>query len=185
MPDKMELGERIKQFRLDQSLTLKDVEKRAKVSATHVSEIERGMTSPTVGALEKIANALGTEPEYFLQRDPSPDVSVVRRGERRSLVDEAWGATLNRLCTGVRVSEISLLEITLKPGFDANRPADLHAEIFVHVRDGEIEITIDNVIYPLGAGDNLHFRGDINYTVRNILDKTARFIWVTLPPLGI
>jgi transcriptional regulator with XRE-family HTH domain len=72
MPTKQQLGERIKRFRLERNLTLKDVEVKAKVSATHVSEIERGMTSPTVGALTKIARALGTEPSYFLQNDPVP-----------------------------------------------------------------------------------------------------------------
>ena len=44
MPSKQELGERIKRFRLERNLTLKEVEVKAKVSATHVSEIERGMT---------------------------------------------------------------------------------------------------------------------------------------------
>ena len=54
METRNEIGSRIKQFRLAKGLTLKDIELRAKVSATHVSEIERGMTSPTVGALAKI-----------------------------------------------------------------------------------------------------------------------------------
>ena len=76
MPSKEELGERIKRFRLDRNLTLKEVELKAKVSATHVSEIERGMTSPTIGALTKIARAMGTEPSYFLESDPYPPVSL-------------------------------------------------------------------------------------------------------------
>ena len=39
MPSKQQLGERIKRFRLERNLTLKEVELKAKVSATHVSEI--------------------------------------------------------------------------------------------------------------------------------------------------
>ena len=83
MLEKSGLGERIKQFRLSRNLTLKEVEQKAKVSATHVSEIERGLTSPTVGSLTKIAHALGTEPGYFLQTGDYPGVSVVR-SDRRS-----------------------------------------------------------------------------------------------------
>ncbi len=37
----IELGRRIKQLRLAQALTLKDIESKVGVSATHVSEIER------------------------------------------------------------------------------------------------------------------------------------------------
>ena len=116
MPDKVQLGERIKAFRLSRNRTLKEVELAANVSATHVSEIERGMTSPTVGALTKIARALGTEPSYFLQDEAFPPVSVVRRDGRQVLEDSAWGARLARLCHGVSHSEMSLIEIELAPG---------------------------------------------------------------------
>ena len=43
---------------LAKGLTLKEIEAKVGVSATHVSEVERGKTSPTVGALSKIAAAL-------------------------------------------------------------------------------------------------------------------------------
>ena len=61
-----ELGRRIKQLRLAQALTLKDIESKGGVSATHVSEIERGKTSPTVGALAKIAEALEVNPSFLV-----------------------------------------------------------------------------------------------------------------------
>ena len=109
MPDKRQLGERIKRFRLDRNLTLKEVEVKAKVSATHVSEIERGMTSPTVGALAKIARALGTEPSYFLRSDAYPPVSVVRHADRRVLVYDDWGAKINSRFRASREQKIDFL----------------------------------------------------------------------------
>ncbi len=62
----LELGKRIKQLRLSQGFTLKDIESKVGVSATHVSEIERGKTSPTVGALAKIASALQVNPSFLV-----------------------------------------------------------------------------------------------------------------------
>ena len=56
-----ELGERLRRLRFARNLTLKEVEAKAHVSATHLSEIERGKTSPTVGALVRIARALGED----------------------------------------------------------------------------------------------------------------------------
>src|SRR5512137_986624 len=109
MLSKKELGQRIKRFRLERNLTLKEVEVKAKVSATHVSEIERGMTSPTVGALAKIARALGTEPSYFLQNDAHPAVSVVRKGKRRMMRYEEWGARFGCLSKGIGQSRMSFL----------------------------------------------------------------------------
>ena len=45
----LELGRRVKQLRLQKGMTLKEIESKVGVSATHVSEVERGKTSPTVG----------------------------------------------------------------------------------------------------------------------------------------
>ena len=41
-----ELGRRIRKCRLDSRMTLKAVEQASGLSATHLSEIERGRTSP-------------------------------------------------------------------------------------------------------------------------------------------
>jgi transcriptional regulator with XRE-family HTH domain len=186
MPDKLELGERLKRFRLGRNLTLKEVELKAKVSATHISEIERGMTSPTVGALTKIARALGTEPSYFLQQEDYPAVSVVRRSNRRILLDEAWGARLHRLCSGIRGSEMSFLEIELDPGRDGKVEPVMHAgEEFVCVLKGVFEIYLGLHRHLLKEGDSLHFRSIEPYTVRNIGDGRAVMLWATLPPFCI
>jgi transcriptional regulator with XRE-family HTH domain len=183
MPDQLELGERLKRFRLWRNLTLKEVELKAKVSATHISEIERGMTSPTVGALTKIARALGTEPSYFLQTDTTPPVSVVRRVNRRGLTDEGWGARLNRLCNGIRGSEMSFLEIVMEPGKDGKVEPIIHSgEEFVYVTKGVVEIYIGLDRHLLKEGDSLHFRLNEPHTIRNIGDGTARLLWSTLPP---
>src|SRR5262249_14769606 len=84
-----ELGERIKQLRLSQDLTFKQVGEKAKVSDTHLSEIERGKTSPTVGALVRIAHALGQEPAQLVDDEELPRVAFTRRSERRT-----WSAGL-------------------------------------------------------------------------------------------
>ena len=63
----VEVGRRIKQYRQKYNLTLKEIEARVNVSATHVSEIERGKTSPTIGALSRIAQAFALS---------SPTISV-------------------------------------------------------------------------------------------------------------
>jgi transcriptional regulator with XRE-family HTH domain len=183
MPDKLELGERLKRFRLGRNLTLKEVELKAKVSATHISEIERGMTSPTVGALTKIARALGTEPSYFLQSDESPMVSVVRRDERRVLQDSAWGARLNRLCTGVRGSEMSFLEIELDRGLSETvEPISHQGEEFMYILKGVVEVHIGGDRHLLKEGDSLHYRLNDPHTIRNIGDGTAKLMWATMPP---
>ena len=77
MDDRSELGKRVKKVRESMHLTLKNIEARAGISATHISEIERGKTSPTLGALIRISKALGKEPAYFVEENDLSDASVV------------------------------------------------------------------------------------------------------------
>jgi transcriptional regulator with XRE-family HTH domain len=92
------IGKRLKAARVDRGLTLKAVEAACGVSATHISEIERGAASPTVGALEKIARALGRRAGYFLEADEIGEFSLVTRDDR---VREtaASGGVVERLTT--------------------------------------------------------------------------------------
>lgn len=183
MPSKQELGERIKRFRLERNLTLKEVELKANVSATHVSEIERGMTSPTVGALAKIAKALGTEPSYFLQNNAYPNVSVVRSADRRVFTYDNWGARINRLNGGIRDSRISFLEVELKPGLTHTMEPLAHTgEEFIHILKGVVEINVGDNRYLLKEGDSVHFKSEEPHTIRNIGDGPALILWVVSPP---
>ena len=77
MISKEEIGRRIKKIREENHFTLKNVEAKAGISATHISEIERGKTSPTIGALIRIADALGKDPAYFIEKDELSDVSFI------------------------------------------------------------------------------------------------------------
>lgn len=187
MSIKKELGERIKRFRLDQNMTLKEVELRAEVSATHVSEIERGMTSPTVGALKKIARALGTQPSYFLSNNAYPRMSVSRRGKERVFEYPNWGARITQLSDGVREAQMSFLEVEL-PESGLNRTLDpmTHTgEALMHVLRGVVEIAVGDDRYLLKEGDSLHFHARLAHTIRNIGDGPARVLWVTSPPMHL
>jgi len=184
MPSKEELGARIKRYRLEKNYTLKDVEVKAGVSATHVSEIERGMTSPTVGALKKIARALGTEPAYFLEENAYPQISVVRKADRRHLVFSEWGAKIVRLSKGVRDGEISFLEVELEPGVaQPPEPVAHTGESLVTIMKGVVEVTVASSRHLLKEGDSLHFDASHPHTMRNIGDGPARVLWVTSPPM--
>jgi transcriptional regulator with XRE-family HTH domain len=183
MPSKQELGERIKRFRLERNLTLKEVELKAKVSATHVSEIERGMTSPTVGALAKIAGALGTDSSYFLQNNAYPSVSVVRKGERRVVTYEDWGARVNCLSNGTSRARMSFLEAELEPGLSQNiEPFSHTGEELIHILKGVVEIHIGSDRHLLKEGDSIHFKSEEPHTVKNIGDGQSRILWVASPP---
>jgi transcriptional regulator with XRE-family HTH domain len=177
-----ELGERIKQLRLAQDLTLKQVGEKAKVSATHLSEIERGKTSPTVGALVRIAHALGQGPAQLVDEDEAPGVAFTRRSERRSWTSGLLALT--SLSPGIHPHEISLLEITLTGGQAPAAIPGETGEVLTVVLDGEVEVELAGRRHLLREGEALHFRLHEPHGLRAGL-AGARLLWITRPPLSI
>lgn len=60
------LGTRLKKVRVDRGLTSTALAEKANVSAGLISQIESGLTTPTLETLQNIARALNTSPSYFL-----------------------------------------------------------------------------------------------------------------------
>jgi transcriptional regulator with XRE-family HTH domain len=176
-----ELGERIKQLRLAQDLTLKQVGEKAKVSATHLSEIERGMTSPTVGALVRIAHALGEEAAKLVDGDPVPAVAFVRRSERRTWT--SGSLVVSSLSPAIDAHEISILEIVLADGQSVSVPGE-NGEALAVVLEGEVEVELAGRRHVLKQNDALHFHLQDPHTLQSGA-AGARLLWVTRPALTI
>jgi transcriptional regulator with XRE-family HTH domain len=183
MPTTTVIGERIKQRRLARNLTLREVGDKAKVSATHLSEIERGKTSPTVGALVRIARALGEEPSRLVAaEDAGPAVAVVRRGERRRWT--SGGAAMQVLTRPVRPHELTVVE--MEPGLEGAGSARGIAgtgEVLIIVLGGAVEVVLADGRQSLREGDVLHFSAREPYDLRAVDGVTARCLMVFSPPL--
>jgi transcriptional regulator with XRE-family HTH domain len=162
------LGQRIRCLRLAHRLTLKQVEEASGLSATHLSEIERGRTSPTVGALARIARALGRDVSYFIEAEDLPDVGHLPRG-RREAFTTASGAQVERLTRGIPGSLLSAYRVVLGPGPAGlvQVPADgAHGEAMYLVREGRVEATFGAARFDLGENDAAHARLTSPHTLR-------------------
>lgn len=151
-------------------LTLRDLGERGGISATHLSEIERGEVSPTVRALGRIAAALGVPPSALL-RGPGSEGVLVGRSEERSTRVVRWGeGTLEPLTWGAAGNSVGAYLLELPVG---RAPALSHhheGEEWLTVLAGSAEVSVEGKPYPLRAGDSLHFlaHGEHAYTCRGM-----------------
>jgi transcriptional regulator with XRE-family HTH domain len=68
--------------------TLKDVSRKAGVSESFLSQVERGRSSASVATLQRLADALGIEISDLFANDGLPKPHVLRREARDPIV---WG----------------------------------------------------------------------------------------------
>lgn len=181
MLDKAELGRRVKLERLSKGMTLKQVADSSGMSPTHISEIERGRTSPTVGALLRIARALGKSATYFVEDEELPSVSVVRRHERTHHVlteGELDVAGLDFLTRGIpagRLRVVELSDVERSPIEGTPHPG----EEIVLVTAGQLKVTVDGKPYELGPGDCIQFRASLEYKIERLGGEKPKALWIT------
>ena len=180
--DGLELGRRVKQLRLQKGMTLKEVEAKVGVSATHVSEVERGKTSPTVGALSKIEAALEVNASFLIDFPIGQQVSVTRPGSRPTLVLSGHSVQMEVLTREQPYAEMSLFMVTIAPDLKERlyreaRPGDK----FLHIVDGVLEITVGGKTFILKRGDSLHFKATQPQELNNLGDRPCKLLWADWP----
>lgn len=175
-----ELGRRIRKLRLERRMTLKQVEQSCGLSATHLSEVERGRTSPTIGALVRIARALQKDASYFIETEERSDVAH-RTREQVSPFTVSAGVIAEPLTPGVPGSRIFAYRVTLDPspaGGLSLAAQELPGDALYLVRQGSLETDIGGLKTTLSAGDALQASVARAHHIRPLDGRSAEVIAV-------
>ena len=173
MLSKLEVGSRIREARFRQQMTLKDVARRAGLSATHISEVERGKASPTIGALQKIAGALGERVAHLVEDRLEPTPQLVRSDNRiieRTSDTKGRVVETERMTGEVPWSTFQVVRKVAPAGERADRPGVAGECVYVCL-EGMVRLTIDGEQFVLREGDALQFRLDRGLAVESIGDE--------------
>jgi len=180
--DKAELGRRIKKIRESKRLTLKTMESNAGISATHISEIERGKTSPTMGALLRISGALGKDPAYFIEEEDLNDVSHVSVENRvAQRINGRDGGTIERLTTSIPGGRLQAYLVSLAGAQAVRGEGHTHdGNEAAMVLTGRVRFQVGDEAVVLEEGDAIQYRGDEPHRYENASkSESAAMIWVS------
>lgn len=161
----LQLGEKIRALRTGRGLTVGELASRTGLPEPVLSELEEGVTPPTIGALLKMAGELGVGlGHFFKDEDSGREIEVVRAGERRPIRSgEVVGpvplsysyASLSHTSAGKSMQPFFIeVDIDIE---DEIPLASHQGEEFIYVLDGEMEMRFDDETVVLRAGDSLYF----------------------------
>ncbi len=184
MPSVEEVGQRLKEVRKELGMTLKEVALGSGMSPTHISEIERGKTSPTVGALRKIAGALRKETAFFVESKPLPRISIVKKEDRETVllpgVDDAF-VTARALTTGIPAGRVSVVLIDEDEG-GVLAPKTHEGEEALLVMNGQARVKVGGDDFVLRNGDCLHYSAKKEHAAEFTGKGRNKALWVRVMP---
>lgn len=157
-PDLAPLGERLRVRRKELGLTLQDVAGKAGFSIGFISQIERGITVPSLVSLVAVCRALGVEIGAVLQQPRSE--GPVTRQDSRPVYGLAQGGqdavTYERLSASFPGNVLRSTLIHEPPGFRSEPMSHEGEEIF-YIVSGALTLELDGERMILEAGDSAHF----------------------------
>ena len=180
------IGPRLRELRLQQSLSLQQLAERAGVSAAAIHKIERNGMVPTITTLLKLADAFDRPVGYFVdeEADGAGPVAFTAAPERGAAYSPFAGVESQSISGSYARFFLDGAVTTMEAG--AGSGATLHqhqGEELLFMLDGRLAFEVDGIDYRLDAGDALHFRTDRPHRWANPGPKPARVLWVRLRPL--
>jgi transcriptional regulator with XRE-family HTH domain len=180
-----EIGRRLRDLRRRRSLTLQALSEECGVSTGMLSQMERGVSAPSIRTLQRVAEALEVPISWFFSDPPSSSGApawVLRRGDRRILSLGANGLT-KELLAPAGEGAIELLHVTLEVGGSSGTAAYTHAgEDAGVVLEGRLKLEVDGQSCILGPGDAFRFRSTLPHRFENAAEVRTVVIWAITPP---
>jgi transcriptional regulator with XRE-family HTH domain len=196
------LGARLREIRTARGMSVRELARRAGCSASLVSQVERGVTTPSAGVVYSLANELGISLDFLFgaadveQRGLAPHsevhpwgrpsgangAGIMQRAGDRNTIELSTGVRWERL-TPTHDSRVDFIEIVYEPGGQSteNGRALRHdGREYLYVLQGELEAVVGFETLRLVEGDSMAFDPATPHHYRNPTDATVRVLSVVV-----
>jgi transcriptional regulator with XRE-family HTH domain len=177
------VGARARALRLGSQLTLDELSTRSGVSRRMIALVEAGEANPSLGTLDKLARALGTDFASLVVAHPVaplvPEVST----DLAPVWEDGLGSTARLLVSHPMVGAAELWQWELVPGGHyQGEPDPPGSEEIILVSLGSLVVEIGGEEFLLGPGGYLRLPTQQPYAYRNPGEDVARFVRVVVGP---
>ncbi len=178
------VGQRIRDLRRTRAMSLEAFAARTELSIGFLSQIERGLSSPSLRVLATLADVLGVGIAglFGAKEDAAavPDAIVTRERQRAELNLWRTGISKQLLSPAGSEGRLSLFLVHMEPGGSTGDELYTHdGEEAGLVIEGEMKLTVDAKSWTLKHGDSFRFASRRPHRFSNPSgDSKAVVLWV-------
>lgn len=177
------VGDTLAALRQARALSLEELSRKAGVSKSMLSQIERAQANPTVAVVWRLANALGVPIAELLGSAPqqaAPAIALVATQATPSLRSPDSLCELRILGPVEMAGQFEWYELKLQPGGALDSQAhEPGTREHLTVVAGSLEVQVADTRQKLKVGETARYGADNSHCIRNT-GKTAASAWLVV-----
>lgn len=205
-PLTLNLGTKVRSLRTERNLKITDLANMTDLTSSMISQLERGLLSPSLASLKKISDALNMPISYLFEDEESlphhngvqvfnlnpndytpmkavaslMSQSPIVHKNNRKLLSPGEGIRFYLLNPNM-AGPIEMVYNEYDPGSDTGRYNHPGTECGL-ILSGELHIEVSDSVYVLKEGDSITFESTEIHRKWNESDKMCTSVWANSPP---
>lgn len=176
----MEIGQRIKQLRTQNKLTLEELASRCELSKGFISQVERDLTSPSIATLSDIVEALGINLAQFFKEERDEKLVFTQED---FFIDDKETCTIHWIVPNAQKNDMEPIMLELKPDQRSDLITPHNGEEFGYVLNGKVCLVINNKKHIVKKGQTFYIKGMHDHYILNDTKLDSKVLWVCTPPI--
>ncbi|MBO5411556.1 MAG: helix-turn-helix transcriptional regulator [Clostridia bacterium] len=175
----MDLGEKIKQMRIQKGLTQKELADRCELTKGYISQLENNLNSPSIATLTDILSAVGSNLSEFFQEEREEKI-VFSKNE--FIEKDSDGVLWNWLIPNAQKNMMEPVLVELAEGVSTTGDVPHDGEEFGYVLEGKIAICLGKKQHVCKKGEAFYYLANEPHSIINKGKSKAKFVWISTPP---
>ncbi|MDD3335733.1 MAG: cupin domain-containing protein [Eubacteriales bacterium] len=175
----MEIGEKLKEMRIQLNLTQEELADRCELSKGFISQLERDLASPSIATLKDLLECLGSSLKEFFADEHTERVVYAPQD---MFEKEEESRKITWLVPDAQKNSMEPILLELAPGAKSNEMPPSEGEEFGYVLKGQITLVAGKRTYHVKKGFSFCLHPATTHYLENTGAKPASVLWVSTPP---
>lgn len=179
----MDVGKRLKSIRLIRNISQRELAKRAGVTNSTISMIEKNSVSPSISSLKKVLNGIPISlVEFFTEESSEAEIQKIVYSADELIDIGSGDVHMNLVGSSFPNRQMTFLLETYPENADTGTEMlQNNAQEAGYILEGKIELTVGSKVFILNANDSYYFDNNKPHRFRNPFDSQCKIVSATTP----
>ena len=174
----MNIGNKIKNLRIQKNLTQEELGERTDLSKGYISQLERNLSSPSMETFFSILEVLGITPKAFFDEKEQVQQVIYTAKDHTIYYEEEKGYEINWLVPDSNEKDMEPIILSLDKAGEYKEFEPSLSDTFAYVLEGSVCVEIGTDKYYASRGETIYYHALKRHQIKNNYQGVSRLLLV-------